>query len=978
MDILINRLTQNIFSDFLKIFIFLSFLYSFQTLHAQKPEDALKTQAQQHMTAGRYGEAIDLLNKYISAYPQQADGYNLRGLAFEARSQFQNSVLDFRRARKWAKPNEIAEVEKNLNRVIKVWHAQLRKKIEGHEREIAIDPSNPVNYLEIGKSYRWLEEWPTAELWYDKYLELDPNASPDEMIRYTEILSHTGSIEKGERWLKIYVERYPEDWRLWSRYGYFTMWLGNYRNAEDAFEKALSFKPFFKEAQDGLDMARNQAYVTQQSPRSFEKEFPIDRYYRVLRSRPDDIETRFKLVDELIAAERMEEALQQLQIIGVENYDDPRYDEKLDFVTTFRDEVYRERIALYESRLQENPTDRDAVKNLADYYARLEEYDSAFYVLDTYFSQVPDESDPALRFQYARVAAWSRDFDRSITIMDGLLTDYPNNLDYQLFRGQLSVWHNVDIELGREYLENVIEARPENIEALIALGSLMLIDRDYDQAQVYADRAKEINPNYNQIAVLQSRIDFERLRAEEERLYEILNQGRELVMDDDCVGALPYYEDYLSQAEPNNLILKEYGDVQFCAGYYEQALSTYDEVLSYGYMYEASLNRAKVLYALGDSLAAVEAFRGLVEEEPLEFEPRLYLGDSYAKAEFYDSARAVYDTLLTWDLDSTEISMVEQRLDWLPITGLNAILATFPNYVGLAPDLSFYSDNLSFRFSKYGARLELGLVQWLALGMSFYKTHLNAKASSLNDSILTIQMENGDFFTGSRTFTTFKGHVFLTLTDHFRAGTAFGTINSTGETLNESELYITYEQKDHFRLNGYYLNTDAAVVLYSPYLIDTRLSASLLSFDGYYQHKSGLRLSTNFQYISVSDDNAGNNLELRLGRYFYEYLRAGYEYFYRNWRYDSPYYYSPANYESHSLWFDADLEKSEEFDFYLGGQFGYIPADDFILLQGRANAVYRPMDNLILSGQISVGSTSRDRSSYKFVSGQISAYWTLF
>ncbi|MDZ7763108.1 MAG: hypothetical protein U5K00_01590 [Melioribacteraceae bacterium] len=42
----------------------------------------------------------------------------------------------------------------------------------------------------------------------------DDDASPDEIIRYTEILSHTGSIRKGEIILEEFVSRYPEDWRL--------------------------------------------------------------------------------------------------------------------------------------------------------------------------------------------------------------------------------------------------------------------------------------------------------------------------------------------------------------------------------------------------------------------------------------------------------------------------------------------------------------------------------------------------------------------------------------------------------------------------------------------------------------------------------------------------------------------------------------------------------------------------------------------
>ncbi|PKL87599.1 MAG: hypothetical protein CVV23_14495 [Ignavibacteriae bacterium HGW-Ignavibacteriae-2] len=278
----------------------------------QKSDDqsqSLKKSAVAQMQAGRFGEAIDLLNKYISANPRQSEGYNLRGVCYENRGQFQNAVLDFRRSISLDQNN--AEAKKNLARTQNIWFDQLRNIILGYEREIAIDPSNPFNYLEIGKSYRLMEEWQKAEEWYDKYLERDQNASPDEIIRYTEILAKLNHIKKGETILKKWVDKYPDDWRLWSRYGYFTMWVGNYRNAEKAFKSALGFKPFFKEALDGLDQATKKSYVTQQDPRAFEKEFPIDRYYRMLRNDPKDVNTRFSLVDELIKAERIEEAYQQ-------------------------------------------------------------------------------------------------------------------------------------------------------------------------------------------------------------------------------------------------------------------------------------------------------------------------------------------------------------------------------------------------------------------------------------------------------------------------------------------------------------------------------------------------------------------------------------------------------------------------------------------------------------------------------------------
>lgn len=968
---LINR-KKFFYLSFILMGLFFIFLHSSSAQTSSEVRE-FKNRAIEHMQAGRFGEAIDLLNKYISTNAREAEGYNLRAICYENRSQYQNAVLDFRRAIALEPQNQ--EYRNNLNRVIAVWYEQLRKKIEGHHREIAIDPNNPFNYLEIGKSYRWMEMWPEAELWYDEYLLRDNNASPDEIIRYTEILAKTGSILKGERILREYVGRYPDDWRLWSRFGYFLIWLAKYNEARQAFETALGFKPFFKEAQDGLDIARSEAYVTQEDPRAFERVYPIDRYYSLLRRNPADDETRFRLVEELIKEERIEEAYQQLQRLAVRHQGEEKFEELWLYVTNYRDQNYRTKVEEFRQRLEADPNNLQAVKSLAQYHEYLQEYDQALQVLDNYFALNPNETDQTLRYQYARVNAWARYFDRAINIMDNLLADYPNNLDYQLFRAQLSIWTSQDIQLAREYLENVINARPQNVDALIAMGSLKLIDNDFEAAQSFADQAREVDPNNNEVIKLEQNIEFQKLRYEEELLFRILNEGRELVLDGDCEGALHYYEDYLNQAEPNNIILKEYGDVLFCAGRLEQAKEAYDQATSDGYYYEASLQRAKVAYALDDTTGAIRMFKELVHEEPYEFEPRLYLGDSYAKAKLFDSARAQYDSLLTWDdLDSTEIAMIDLRKGYLPVTGLAAIFETFPNYIGLAPQASFYSDNLSFRFWNMGARMELGFTYWLTFGVSYFKTQMNANAASLNEDVLAAYP-----FTGDKTFTTFKGHLYLRFIDNVTIGAGFGKVNVDGfETRDESDAFINFEKKDTIAVNFQYLNTDAALVLYSPYLIDNRLYTTYYRIGGYYNHRNGFHFSGYFSYLTVTDGNEGNDLQFRIGRRFLPEVIAGYEYFYSNYKYDADLYYSPNNFESHSLFIDSWLEKKKHLEVKLGGKIGFVPASNFLLLAANLDINYRIAERLTMQARLNLGSTSRDNASYKYIQGQISAYWTIY
>jgi hypothetical protein len=113
--------------------------------------------------------------------------------------------------------------------------------------------------------------------------------SADELIRYTEILAKNNHITKGEPLLKSYTEKYPDDHRLWSRYGFFSMWLGKKEIAIIAFEKAR-LDHILSSWMD-IKSRRGKGYfilLTIQHRFNYgclfqlEKEYPIDKYYRVL------------------------------------------------------------------------------------------------------------------------------------------------------------------------------------------------------------------------------------------------------------------------------------------------------------------------------------------------------------------------------------------------------------------------------------------------------------------------------------------------------------------------------------------------------------------------------------------------------------------------------------------------------------------------------------------------------------------------
>ncbi|MGE5350803.1 MAG: tetratricopeptide repeat protein [Acidobacteriota bacterium] len=957
-----------------KIIILTFLLFSaLSVLQAQTGQTALKSEAMKQIQAGNFGEAIDLLNKYIAAYPHMSDGLNLRGFCFEKRGQYGEAVLDYKRAL-MISPNS-SEIQKNLSRAENVWNSLLFRKIEGHKREIAINPQNPENYLEIGKCMKNLGRWDDAESWYDNYLSRT-EASADEIIRYSEILAHNNHIQKGEKVLKTYTERYPGDQRLWSRYGFFTMWLGKFKIAIKAFENALEIKPFFKEAQDGLDQAKGKAYIfewtdtTARHKASIQpKEYPIDRYYRILKKKPSDEKTRFLLIDELVKVKRYEEAYQQLQVLSKAHSDDPKFQALYDSVTTVRESIIKNRVEDYKARLEKNPKDKTAALALAESLSGLFDYDGAVKILEDYLATTGNSDSPDVRLRIAKYSGWNRDFGRSLEQVNFLLGKDPDNLDYQLLRAQLAVWTSQDYDIAEKHLLNVTQKQPENIDALLAFGTLRTNQGNFEEAKKYLELARAVDSTSKYVEQLDTYLAAEISRAEERKIFDILEEGRKILVEThNCEQALQKYDEYFSKANVNRLFLLEYAEVYACVKNYPRAIELYNQALNEEYSFEGAFGRAKAYLWGKDSANALIEFKKLAVEAPDNFEVHMLLGDSYLEMHQYDEAREVYDSLMEKTTDSAQVALIQPRYSWIPVSGFSSFMATFPNYIGLAPQFNYYSDNQNLSFQNSGGRLEFGLTNYISAGVTFIRGNLRSR-------------------TASRNYTSLEGNLYFRLSQYLILSGGYGNMTYRGtrnmKISNASLIYSREGKENKVNLNANYLRTDAGIILFSTRLIDyrndriDRIMANMFRFNGTFQNKHGLKLSGVFSYLKLDDGNAGNDLQLRLGKAFDEDITVGYEYAFENYSWKSNFYYSPRNFESHSLWGEWMLEKSEDLELTLGAKLGYVPANDFMVREISGSANYKIFKSLSLMGRVTAGGTYRDDAAYNFLSGTISAFWTL-
>lgn len=944
----------------------LAIILLFVTISTFPQASEQKRQASQMMQSGRFSEAVDLLNKFLAQNPRDAEGYNMRGICFERRGEHEKAYYDFEAAKKIQPKN--AEYKKNFDRLWGVWQKLLRDKIKGHEREIAINPNKAVNYLEIGKCHRKLGAWLLAEEWYDKYLARQ-EASSDEIIRYTEILARNNHIVKGEIVLKKYTNKYPNDHRLQSRYGYFTMWLGKGKIAEAAFLKALALRPYFKEAQDGLDQLKgryfNQLYADEEKSREVEKkqkqqEYLIDKLYRELKQNPADDKKRLLLVQELFKVSRLEEAYNELIYLQSKLSGKPEYDSLYVKVSANRTKVYTEKLENLLQKYAANPDDNQTLFTLVELYALMDSVDVGLGLAEDYFTRNPESTDNKLRFKYAMLLAQQKRNFESAEEMDKLLVSEPENLEYQLFRGLLFVWaEEGDLDRARTYFENALKKDPKRAEALIGMAVLETKKDNFDAAEKMLAKVKKEYPTHPEIPILESNIAIAKSAYEQKKLYESLEVAREDFRNGNCESAIAVYDEFMAKYPPSRLIRKEYADINICLKNYDKALTVYDELIAEEPDPLLELERAKLFYYKADYPSAATELKKQFDAGNVDFSADLFLGDSYAQMQLYDDAYDHYERMLAETTDSSKIELIKLRIGWLPVTGFRAIFQNFPTYVSLRPVVSFFSDNTGFEYFIAGTSIEAGIFSYLSLGGTF---QTNFVATSYN----------------RRTFSTTSLDIILRPQDYVQLGFSFGQQKFTYPNYSTGifDAYLAVLDPDSmYRAQVLYLRRDAATILYSASLVSLRWAVQLYRFSGYYITPGQFKISTVGSYIEVADGNTGNIFELRLGKYIVPELLFGYEYFLTNFSRKSAYYYSPKSDESHSAFADWNFLKFENVSVSMGGRVGLLPENSYILKELYGDIKYYPLDNLLIQAHAQAGNTVRDAVGYASDSFAISAYW---
>jgi hypothetical protein len=323
----------------------------------------------------------------------------------------------------------------------------------------------------------------------------------------------------------------------------------------------------------------------------------------------------------------------------------------------------------------------------------------------------------------------------------------------------------------------------------------------------------------------------------------------------------------------------------------------------------------------------------------------------------YKNARKVYEELLAISPSS---HIVQTRMGWLGGAGLNGYSTTsFPTHFSIIPDGNYFGDNLDFTYTTQGVKLELGVASFLSLAASGYFGFVSSELTRLNLNII-------------------RADGYIRFSELVTGSVAYGVTNFKNDTSTDIfEVSVRAAKQKKYNFSASFYSADAVQILYSPFLVDLRLTANYTLLTGEYITKDGVLLRADAAYIAVSDDNRGSKVILRIGKIFYKVFGVGYEYYYYNFNEQTLLYWSPNNFESHSIWGDWDAIVDADFILSLKGKLGLIPNENFIVREFHTNLSYNFTSNFVLQARLSFGSSVQLSQGYNSISFGLSAYWTL-
>lgn len=152
---------------------------------------------------GEYQQAVDTFSDLIAVFPQNADAFKNRGVAYMKLEKFDHAIADFESAKNIAP--ELKGIYSNLG-VIWYYKENYEKAIENYNREIALSPENAAAYFNRALCMTKLERTEEALADLSKAIAISPDFYWAICYK-ADLLAEAGQVEEAAALYEMAIEK---------------------------------------------------------------------------------------------------------------------------------------------------------------------------------------------------------------------------------------------------------------------------------------------------------------------------------------------------------------------------------------------------------------------------------------------------------------------------------------------------------------------------------------------------------------------------------------------------------------------------------------------------------------------------------------------------------------------------------------------------------------------------------------------------
>ncbi len=733
--------------------------------------------------------------------------------------------------------------------------------------------------------------------------------------------------------------------------------------------------------------------------------FQIDRLTYRLRYNPSDQRTRYRLVDELVYAERYTEAYETLIDPRYADPTDEGYRGRLVAITETRLHNAQQRIIELEESLAERPDDKQALRDIIGQYKFVGRVDDAVRTYVALIGLEPENLD--LRAEYVE-ALRTNGYQAEAVEQSGYLVEAdPANTAFQrLF--VLSMLANRELDArGESYLALLLsDPDSQDSELMLDAADYRLYRLAVEEADMLTTRAEEIDdPRFGiRIETLKHLIARARLRLNEADQVAILNEARRFVAAKRYAPAIDAYERYFNvRGRRTRAELIEFAQVHAAAEDFAGSISILEALQAQQYEYGVEREIARTKIARKDFSGALANLERLQADNPRDYEVRFMQADALRGLGLYAQAEAIYIEAQQLAVDSRMIderkivigadvrAAIAESGEWLGYDWVGIVVPTTE---------AVRARGGGTRYDRWAQGMQTQVT--LPIGMILtagVKSHFISGTRRLVPNSEIVHGRINQIFTGGYIDLTpplasqketcsnrIIGEIGLYDYEGTRT-TAYGGIRYCRQELGKYQASIGVR------------TGEGAIDLWSPgggqfnlqlTQFNLRGSSVTLMPDSVLRVNGTISLNVvrdNFGNTATANDtNFGTNIHLEAGYRIVDNTYLGLNYYQIDYRSTVDIYFSPRNYESYDLFLEYEKDVPHQWYLRVRGAMGIIArSSGFISRRIEADLVKKLSHHFSLTVSTSMGQSTRTLGSgatsfidrYNTFTFAAALYWTL-